>query len=84
MAYEQRDNSGSLFKNDKKTEPNHSDYNGSIMVGGVEYWLNGWVKETKDGRKYFSLSTKPKTGGGGGSKPAPKRQSAPKEEEIPF
>lgn len=82
MAYEQRDNQGSLFKNDKKAEPNHADYTGSIMVGGVEYWLNGWVKETKDGKKYFSLSTKPKSGGG--SKPATKKQSAPQDEEIPF
>jgi putative lipoic acid-binding regulatory protein len=29
---------------------------GSIMVNGVDYWINGWTKETKNGDKYISLS----------------------------
>ena len=42
MSY---DNSGILFKNDRKTESKHPDYNGSITVDGVEYWLSAWIKE---------------------------------------
>lgn len=45
MAYEQREGSGSLFKNDRKEQPNHPDYKGSALIGGVEYWVSAWIKE---------------------------------------
>ncbi len=44
MAYEQRDMSGSLFKNDRKTTDNHPDYNGSVMINGQEMWISAWIK----------------------------------------
>ena len=54
-------NSGALFKNDEKEKDTHADYRGTLNVGGKEYWLNAWIKESKkDGRKYMSLSVKPK------------------------
>jgi hypothetical protein len=59
MAFEHRDNTGSLFRNDKKTADTHPEYAGTIKVAGVEYWLNGWLKEGARG-KFFSLSVKPK------------------------
>lgn len=59
MAYELKDGQGSLFRNERKEQDNHPDYAGSIMVGGVEYWLNGWLKTGAKG-KFFSLSVKPK------------------------
>jgi hypothetical protein len=64
---EQYDNTnrGSLFKNDQKQQDTHADYNGSINIEGTEYWLNAWVKESKkDGKKFFSLSVKPKGASG--------------------
>ena len=53
------ENRWALFKNDRKQQDNHPDYTGSINVNGVDYFLNGWLKE-KDGRKYFSGTIKPK------------------------
>jgi hypothetical protein len=57
MAYEQRDNSGSLFKNDKREHERQPEYTGKIMVDGKMYWLSGWIKDGAKG-KFFSLATK--------------------------
>jgi hypothetical protein len=53
------DNSGSLSKNDRKEQPNHADYRGKATIGGVEYWISGWIKDGERG-KWLSLSFKPK------------------------
>ena len=55
-----KDNSGVLFKNDKKEGEKDPDYKGNINVGGTEYWLNAWIKTSKAGAKFMSLSVKPK------------------------
>lgn len=59
MAYELKDGSGSLFKNDRKTADTHADYTGSLKIDGKEFWLNAWIKDGGKG-KYMSLSLKPK------------------------
>lgn len=53
-------NRGVLFKNDKKQQDSHCDYSGSLNVGGQEFYLNAWIKESKQGNKFLSLSVKPK------------------------
>ena len=64
MAAYDNTNSGALFTNEKKTEDRHPDFQGSIDVDGVQYWLSGWKKiiqkGDKAGQKMISLSIKPK------------------------
>jgi uncharacterized protein (DUF736 family) len=60
MAYEIRDYTGSLFKNDRKESDNHPDYKGTAMVGGVEMWMDAWIKKKEGAKTYMSVSFKPK------------------------
>ena len=53
-------NRGSLFKNDRKDDTKFPDYKGSLNVDGVDYWLSAWIKISKDGAKFMSLSIKNK------------------------
>jgi len=63
-------NRGTLGKNANKKSDSHPDYSGQLNIDGVDYWLSGWLKESKkDGSKFFSLAVKPKD-----SKPSKARQ----------
>jgi hypothetical protein len=54
-------NRGALFKNEEKDGENDREYSGTLDVEGTEYWLSGWVRTSKkSGKKYLSLSIKPK------------------------
>ena len=95
MAYEQKDNSGTMFVNDKKEKDNHPDRKGSAVIDGTEYWVSGWLKTSKDGKPYLSLAFKPKDeaakpaaqddglGDDPPAKSAPKKP-APIDDDIPF
>lgn len=56
MAYEQKDNSGSLFKNDKREKDSHPNAKGSCMIDGVDYWVSAWTKFDKNGNPWQSLA----------------------------
>jgi hypothetical protein len=60
MAFEQKDFSGSIFVNDRKDQDTHPDRTGSAKIGGMDYFVNGWLRKTKDDKPYLSLSFKPK------------------------
>jgi len=83
---ERKDNSGALFKNDRKREgKKDADYRGTALIAGVEYYVDAWVNESKDGRKYLGVKYKPK----GESAPAPAPAAAPQadpdfNDDIPF
>jgi len=75
-----KDNSGVLFKNDKKEQEKHPDYKGSIMVDGQDYWISAWIKEGKTG-KFMGLAVSPRDAQPPVSKPLPKNLD---DDLIPF
>jgi hypothetical protein len=56
---EKRDNSGALFKNDRKDKDTHPDYTGSALIDGVDMWISAWIKKG-NGKTFMSLAFKPK------------------------
>lgn len=80
MAYQQKDGQGSIFKNDNKESEKHPDYSGTCLLGGQEFWINGWIKKPEGKKPYMSLSIKlkePRGQGGGGQGGGGRQQQAP-------
>jgi hypothetical protein len=82
MEKQARDNSGVLFKNDKKETEKHPDYKGSILINGTDYWLSAWIKEGKSG-KFMGLAVSPKDTQQQAPKPASKRVED-MDDDVPF
>ena len=76
LAYEQKDGSGALFRNDKRGNERAPDYRGDANVNGELVEIAAWIKEGKNG-KFMSLSFKPK-----GDRPAPANNDV--DDDIPF
>ncbi len=88
MAYD-NNMTGMLSKNERKAQPNHPDYSGSVEIDGKQYWLSGWIKEGKDGgkmagKKFVSLAIKPKEAQGHPTQPAPVNAPEVVEDDIGF
>jgi hypothetical protein len=61
VSYEQKDNSGALFKNEDQREGRQDPlYKGSARINGVDYWVSAWLNTSKAGAKYMSLKYKAK------------------------
>jgi len=84
MAYEQRDNSGTLGRNKNKEKDSHPDHRGQCIIDGREYWISAWIKQNNNtGERFFSLAFQPKD-----AQPA-RQSSAPtasniEDDDIPF
>ena len=75
MAYEHKENKGSIFKNEKKEKETHPDYTGQANVDGTVYNVSAWINKSKGGKKYFGLSF---------SIPKPKEDKPLSKDELPF
>ena len=80
MAYEQRDLSVSLFRNDKKNSDKHPDYKGSVIVRGEEFWLAAWVKNRPERQEVFSLALTAKDD----QRQGPAARVSRNDDDIPF
>jgi hypothetical protein len=86
MAYEMREGSGSLFKNDKDGNEKRPDYRGDALINGEVLEISAWIKEGKKG-KFMSLSFKPKESTGNSPKktePAKGGSVGEMDSDIPF
>lgn len=54
-----KDNSGVLFRNEKKQQEKQPDYTGTITVMSEKWRLAGWIKKSKAGQSYLSLAVSP-------------------------
>lgn len=68
-----KDNSGTMRVNKRKRPDSRDpDRSGTIKVGGVEYWANGWLqKDRETGEPYLSLSFQTKAPRAAAAFPAP-------------
>ena len=81
--YEQKPNTGVLFKNNRKEKDTHPNTNGTCLIDGKTYRISGWTKE-KNGEKYqslaFTLVEAPKSEG----VPAEARPPKNDDDDLPF
>ena len=80
MAYDHKDNSGSLFKNDRREKDTHPHAKGSAKIDGVDYWVSAWTKDGERG-KWQSLAFTRKEQR---SEPQAPLDDVPYDDEIPF
>jgi len=59
MPYEQKDDTFSIFKNEKTNE-NQPDYTGQGKIGGKEVKIAGWKKVGQSGVEYISFKVEDK------------------------
>jgi hypothetical protein len=60
-GFQTKPNTGALFRDERKANEEDRDYSGAVNVDGTEYWLSGWIKQSKKtGKKYLSIAVKPK------------------------
>jgi len=55
MAYEHKENRGSMWPNDQDGNTSRPIHKGTINVDGTLYTISAWDNETPSGKKYLKL-----------------------------
>ena len=55
MAFQLKEDYGSLWPNENKSKDNQPDYTGKINIGGSVMRLGAWKNTTNDGKTYLSI-----------------------------
>jgi hypothetical protein len=81
MAFENKDNAGALFTNDRKSKDNQPDWTGNAKVvcesckHATPVFVSAWVKQPDpDKPEFFSLSFTPKSANGNDAAQQPEQQ----------
>jgi uncharacterized protein (DUF736 family) len=53
---EQKNNTGAIFKNERKEHERQPDYRGTAMIRGQKTDISLWINESKTGVKYFGAT----------------------------
>lgn len=85
MAEYDNRNTFTLFRNTRKENEKHADFNGTFTdKNGVEHWVNAWSKTPKNGgEKFLSGTMKPKEDRGA-APPAKAPARAAIDDDVPF
>lgn len=79
MAFEHKENTGTLFQNERKPAGSQQpDYRGDINIHGAMFEIAGWKRMGKKNNKpYLSLAIKPKEVYEG-------HRPGPTDDDVPF
>lgn len=55
MAFEIKNNTGSIFKNDKKEKDTQPDMTGQALINGVPHWVSAWKRTSQGGVDYIAF-----------------------------
>lgn len=77
---------GILSRNDRKEKDTHPDFKGNATINGVDYWIDAWVQERKDGsgRKFFKIKFKAKDQQQNGAAKPSSSDRDDMSEDVPF
>jgi hypothetical protein len=78
--YQHKENTGTMFRNDKREKDSEPEYKGSANIDGRDYWVSSWINETKAGVKYMKFSFTPMEK----KQQSSSRQSSPPSDDVGF